>query len=192
MRRAFTVLEVLIAMAIICILSALMMPVFVQAKEKAKETVCMNNLKQLGMALELYHNDNGEYPTPWDPYQTYMSGAKLKCPADKGPGDNFASYLNLANTRKFLDGEQFPDRFDRFMECREKRGTDFPLIFDQNHLPKMLRDDDVLPGFGLIYRASGAVQRVSKRKVAQVFDSAFRFTSNPGTPCDVRLMFANL
>jgi len=192
MKRAFSVIEVLVSLAIICVLYAILMPVLVTAKEKAKETVCVSNLRQLGLALELYHNDNGEYPTPWDPIDPYMSGGKLKCPVDKGPGYNFASYLNSANVRKNQNAFNFPDLYEKFIDCREKRGPEYPLILDLNHLPKILHEDDILPGFALAYRTSGAVKRISKKTVVHILNEKLNFTPKPDTPCDVRLSYANL
>ena len=53
-RRAFTLIELLVVIAIIAILAALLFPVFSRAKEAAKKTQCMSNLKQIGAAITLY------------------------------------------------------------------------------------------------------------------------------------------
>jgi prepilin-type N-terminal cleavage/methylation domain-containing protein len=57
MRRAFTLIELLVVIAIIAILAAILFPVFAQAKEAAKQAACMSNLKQIGIASNLYLND---------------------------------------------------------------------------------------------------------------------------------------
>lgn len=64
MKSAFTLVELLVVIAIIAILAALLFPVFSQAKEAAKKTSCLSNLKQLGTAFHLYVGDfDGLYPT---------------------------------------------------------------------------------------------------------------------------------
>lgn len=60
---AFTLIELLIVIAIIAILAAILFPVFAQAREKARQTSCLSNLKQEGLAMLMYVQDNDEtYP----------------------------------------------------------------------------------------------------------------------------------
>jgi len=64
MRRAFTLIELLVVIAIIAILAAILFPVFAQAKEAAKKTACLSNMKQMGTSFALYLGDSdGIYPT---------------------------------------------------------------------------------------------------------------------------------
>jgi len=57
-RRAFTLLELLVVIAIIAILAALLLPVLSAAKQRAKATGCLNNMKQIILATKLYLDDN--------------------------------------------------------------------------------------------------------------------------------------
>lgn len=63
-RNAFTIIELLVVIAIISILAAVLFPVFTAAREKARQTQCSSNLKQLGMAVIQYAQDFDEIMPP--------------------------------------------------------------------------------------------------------------------------------
>jgi prepilin-type N-terminal cleavage/methylation domain-containing protein len=66
-RRGFTLIELLVVIAIIAILAAILFPVFAQAREKARETTCISNCKQIGTGLLMYCQDYDEI-TPFMHY----------------------------------------------------------------------------------------------------------------------------
>ena len=91
-KRGFTLIELLVVIAIIAILAAILFPVFAQAREKARQTSCTSNLKQVGIALMIYTQDYDEtFPTSWAKgfvgdanffVQPYMKNTKiLLCPS---------------------------------------------------------------------------------------------------------------
>jgi prepilin-type N-terminal cleavage/methylation domain-containing protein/prepilin-type processing-associated H-X9-DG protein len=87
--RGFTLIELLVVVAIIAILAAILFPVFAQVREKARQTSCLSNLKQITTATLLYQQDyDGTLPLyTWD-WLTYWCGGRPAAgqPFDKTRG----------------------------------------------------------------------------------------------------------
>ena len=82
--KGFTLIELLVVIAIIAILAAILFPVFAQAREKARQSTCLSNMKQLGLATFMYTEDYDEtYPASYNgaAYQWFNGSTNVANPA---------------------------------------------------------------------------------------------------------------
>jgi len=106
MRRGFTLIELLVVIAIIAILAAILFPVFARAREKARQSSCASNVKQICVAclqyaqdydekLHLHRNEQSTYS--WaDLLQPYIKNEQIfMCPSGSGGGSYVGSSANV-------------------------------------------------------------------------------------------------
>lgn len=75
-KKGFTLVELLVVMVIIATLSAIIFPIMSSVREKTEQNTCMQNLKQIGLAVDMFHADNKKYPDGLAPDVQY-DGSKV-------------------------------------------------------------------------------------------------------------------
>jgi len=122
-KNAFTLIELLVVIAIIAILAAILFPVFAQAREKARATACLSNLKQIGLGYTQYEQDYDETVpcglTTWGRgvgwagqiYPYIKSKQTFMCPDDTTKplnGNDIVSYATNANLVAYIGNSSPP------------------------------------------------------------------------------------
>ena len=140
--RAFTLVELLLVIAVIAMLVALLLPALSRASEAGRATACLSNLRQAGVALQLYAQDNdnrlptmrdvsltssNELPAPHQVLSNHLGNVRvLRCPSDRqglflstGSSYSWNSLLNGQNADRLrvlgmdFDPHQVPVMFDK-------------------------------------------------------------------------------
>jgi prepilin-type N-terminal cleavage/methylation domain-containing protein len=124
-QKGFTLLEMLVALAVIAILAAIALPVLTRSRSRADRTACLSNVRQIGLAVSTYLDDwDGTYPAAWNewntpryagsgPYPVHGPGIVetllphgatpelWRCPADTGLNLHFNDYWMSGPNRPF-------------------------------------------------------------------------------------------
>ena len=87
-RLGFTLIELLVVIAIIAILIALLVPAVQKVREAAARVQCVNNLKQMGLAMHNYHGAMKVFPPGYSSTESYVDGS-----TDTSPGWGWATYI---------------------------------------------------------------------------------------------------
>lgn len=145
--RAFTLIELLVVIAIIAILAAMLLPALAKAKQKAKQTACLNNLKQVGLAIRLYIDDNSHtLPGPF--FLNQQSGYAYD--ATNYLGYRLWSYLGLKDPSvpALLGGPKKTDP-NPILTCPGLMATKAPAgLTEGDRTNFKLNGSDVLPERG--------------------------------------------
>ncbi|MEZ6062733.1 MAG: DUF1559 domain-containing protein, partial [Planctomycetaceae bacterium] len=129
-RQAFTLLELIVVIATIAILIALLLPAVQQAREHARRTQCTNNLVQIGIALQCYHQTHSVLPpgsvNQSGPVSTSVPGYKMSWIAQILP------YADMENVYRQID---FRDPRRSFLNGEQLAGLDAMLGADRSAQP---------------------------------------------------------
>lgn len=157
LRGAFTLVELLVVVALVATLAAMLFPVFVQAKGAAKGTGCVGNLRSIGLGVGLYCSDNeSRYPLAVDPSRRYSQVEPLRkdlpllssvlvpyvrarnswrCPIDSGvpplrpENDDQAAMIMLAGTSPSVF-ERYGSSYSYDDRLGTEGVTDPPTLYD--------------------------------------------------------------
>lgn len=137
-RRGFTLIELLVVIAIIAILAAILFPVFARARERAKVSTCVSNLKQVGTQFAMYASDyeqrlpyakdpsdganRGPIPLVWNVMKPYAGGFEhWVCPSDSGWYRPYTIAINDTGGTRVVDKPNTP--FYKYIQASSGKGS---------------------------------------------------------------------
>ena len=167
--KGFTLIELLVVIAIIAILAAILFPVFSRAREKARQTACISNLKQAGLAVYMYSSENDEtFPLASGWASTIgLSGKVLICPTQgkTAAAGNSYGYNNKVSGKKLGEIEAITSPDQEVLIADARGGLSDNTLFLQSDV------DMRHGGKALVAYCDTHVELVGKEKIPSAFIS---------------------
>jgi prepilin-type N-terminal cleavage/methylation domain-containing protein len=181
-RQGFTLVELLVVIAIIAILAAMLLPVLARAKEKARTTQCATNLRQWGLAYQMYAEDNGDF------LPRRGQGVQVLAQIDR-PEDWFNAlpvYFGLTSFQQMISNNAMPAAHSQSVficPTAENPGGTYFLPYGMNmnlcpwNLPVATKFGDVVQPTCVVAMADAPGQYASTYPSAQPYSIVARHAS---------------
>ncbi|HVF09568.1 MAG TPA: prepilin-type N-terminal cleavage/methylation domain-containing protein [Abditibacteriaceae bacterium] len=139
-KSGFTLIELLVVIAIIAILAAILFPVFAQARERARGSACLSNMKQVGLGLMQYTQDNDEGMPPYvvGEYGASLGGGEAVLERMPGNADNptYPAELFVVQS-EFSPGDK-PAHYRTWMDCIYPYTKSLQVFTCPSHIDKLI------------------------------------------------------
>lgn len=134
-QRGFTLLEMMVVVAIIAILAAILIPNFTHARAQAATSACMANMKSIATAMELYYTDNQSYPSVSQKPVTQVPGLSTymgnQNPVDPAGSGNYEVSTNYSSSGVWTYDIWCPGKHDpSTLKAIQPTGTNTTIKYD--------------------------------------------------------------